>query len=119
MRRSPVLAILAIVIAVLAIALGFTNGGSNAPKADLVDYAVSADGRQLVVTAVVPRQCNIDKSAGAESPTAVQVTVTLSCSVGRIAGDAPLVDVPIALASPLGGRAVFDANGAAVSPKTP
>jgi hypothetical protein len=119
MRRSPVLAILAIVIAVLAIALGFTNGRSSGPTADLVDYAVSADGKQLVVTAIVPRQCDIDRSVGAESSTAVQVTVTLSCSGSPIAGDAPLVDVPIALASPLNGRAVFDANGAAVSPKTP
>ena len=120
MRRSPVLAILAVVIAVLVIALGFASGPSSGPTADLVDYAVSADGRQLVVTAVVPRRCDIDRSVGTESPTAVQVKVTLSCSGSPTPqGDAPLIDVPIALTSPLNGRAVFDANGATVSPKTP
>jgi len=119
MRRSPVLAILAVVIAVLVIALAFANGPSGGPTADLVDYAVSADGRQLVVTAVVPRRCDIDRSVGTETATAVQVTVRLSCSGSPTPGDAPLVDVPIALASPLNGRAVFDANGAAVSPKRP
>src|SRR4051812_36728345 len=119
MRRSPALAILAIVIAVLAIALGFANGPSARPSADLVDYAVSADGRQLVVTAVVPRQCDVDRSVGAESSTTVQVTVSLACRGGLVASDAPLVDVPITLSTPLAGRTVLDANGAAVSPKSP
>lgn len=118
MRRSPLLAILAIVVAVVVIALGFANGPSSGPTADLVDYAVSADGRQLVVTAIVPRQCDIARSVGNESSTAVQVNVTLSCRGTPTLGDAPLIDVPIALGSPLSGRAVFDANGAAVSPKT-
>jgi hypothetical protein len=117
MRRSPVFAILAILIAVFVIALGFASGPSARPPADLIDYAVSADGRQLVVTVVVPRQCDVDRAAGEESTTSVRVTVTLSCSGGGPAGDAPLVDVPIALATPLGSRVVLDAYGGALSQK--
>ena len=119
MRRSPLLAIIAILIAVLTLVVGLSNGAAPGRTADLVDYAVSANGLQVVVTAVVPRQCDIDRTVGEESTTAVQVTVKLSCSGGAVAGDAPLVDIPVSLKTPLGDRAVLDANGAAVSPKTP
>ena len=119
MRRSPAVAFVVIVFAILAIALGFANGVPSAHVADLVVYAVSADGRQLVVTAVVPRACGIERTVGDETPSTVVVTVTLSCSGPRAAGDAPLVDVPVALQTPLGGRTVLDPNGAAVSPKSP
>src|SRR3954447_5896082 len=117
MRRSPVLAILAVVVAVLVIALGLSNGAPAPRTADLVQYAVSADGRHVVVSAVVPRQCDVERATANESATAVQIAVRLSCN-GPSSGDAPLVDVPIALSSPLKDRDVLDANGAAVTPKS-
>ena len=116
MRRSPVLAILAIVIAVVVIALGLSTGAPAPRVADLDSFAVSADGKQLVVSAIVPRQCSIERTSANESSDAVQVMVRLSCS-GSPSASAPLVDVPVILASPLGSRAVLDANGAAVAPR--
>ena len=115
MRRSPALAILAIVMAVLVIAVGFASGPSARPPADLIDYVVSADGRRLVVTVVVPRQCDVDRATADETTTTVRVTVTLSCSGSATGGDAPLIEVPISLATPLGSRVVLDANGGAVA----
>jgi hypothetical protein len=117
-RRSPALAILIVAVVVGVIAAGLAGGASSPPPADLLDYAVSADGRQLVVTAIVPRECGIARSVGAETPAAVRVTVTLSCSGKPSGTDAPLIDVPIALAAPLGDRGVLDAGGNPVQPKT-
>jgi hypothetical protein len=117
-RRSPVIAILAIVIAVLVIALGLTTGAPAPRSADLTQYAVSADGKQLVVTAVVPTQCGISRTSADERSDAVQVIVRLSCN-GSPSGAAPLVDIPVTLTNPLNGRTVLDANGAAVAAKTP
>lgn len=119
MRRSPVLAILAIVFAVLAIVVGFASGPSAGHVADLSDYAVSADGRQLVVTAIVPRECSIARTVADESSTSVRVTVTLSCGRSPSAGGAPLVAVPVAVATPLGDRVVLDAHGGAVTRRSP
>lgn len=111
MRRSPALAILIVLVVVGVLAAGLAGGSASPPPADLLDYAVSADGRQLVVAAIVPRECGIARSVGAESATAVRVTVSLSCSGRPTGSDAPLVDVPIALAAPLGDRSVLDAGG--------
>jgi len=108
---------LVIVLTVLVIALGLANGAPAPRTADLTQYAVSADGKQLVVTAVVPTQCAIERTSADEGSGAVQVTVRLSCS-GSPSGGAPLVDIPVALTSPLNGRTVLDANGAAVQAKT-
>ncbi len=119
MRRSPLFAILAIVIAVLVIAMGFATGRSGGPAAELVDYAASADGLRLVVTAIVPQACDVDRVVGDESTTAVRLTVTLTCRGAPSSGGAPLVDVPVTLRTPLGGRTVLDANGGAVRPKSP
>jgi hypothetical protein len=119
-RRSPALAILAIVVAVLVIAMGFASGrSSGGPTAELVDYAASADGLRLVVTAIVPQLCDVDRIVGDESTTAVRVTVTLTCRGAPSAASAPLVDVPVTLRTPLGSRAVLDANGSAVAPRSP
>jgi hypothetical protein len=118
-RRSPALGILAIVIAVLVIAMGFASGRSGGPTAELVDYAASADGLRLVVTAIVPQACDVDRTVGDESTTAVRVTVTLTCRSAPSAGSAPLIDVPLTLRTPLGSRAVLDAGGGAIRPKSP
>src|SRR4051812_23440961 len=120
MRRSPALAILAIVVAVLVIALGFSNTRSGGAAAELNDYAASPDGLRLVVTAIVPPQCTIDRTSADESGSVVIITVTLACAgAARSAAGAPLVGVPFTLKAPLADRVVVDANGNQVSPRSP
>jgi len=100
----------AVIAAGLAVAIIATLSLRPHETAQLAHYAVAPDGRQLTVTAAMGRLETIESTSVQEGPTTVKIIVLISRRSGTAPADIQLVDLPIALTSPLGGRTVTDAN---------
>jgi len=85
--------------------------------ARMAHYTLGADGRQLTVTAALGRLETVESTKTEESATTVKVIVLVSRRSGTAQADLQLIDIPITLASPLGGRAVVDASDTPIPPK--
>ena len=81
----------------------------GAHAADIIDYAVR--GMAQAASCGRPRPCDWI-ARGRRTTKTVRVTVTLSCSGSATAGGATLIDVPIALAAPIGSRVVLTRTAA-------
>lgn len=78
----------------------------------LIQYRVGEAPNQIVVT-VARGHCDTVKNTRAqEDASAVRVTALVERSRGSCTADIVFEAVPVALAAPLDGRAVFDADGA-------
>lgn len=83
----------------------------------IAHYTVGADGRELTVSVAMGRLETIESTKIEESATTVKVIVLVSRRSGTAQADLQLVDVQVALASPLSARTVVDASDTPVPVK--